>query len=283
MTAPSHLPGWYPLMRARALNGAAALRTLAGADLRLSRGPDGAPVAADVRTGEHRPAAEADGWIFAALGGAPARLPARPLLAAPFRALHIEGRVEAGLADVGENILDTTHTSVVHSHYLRRPGARRAVEATLASGDGWASATYPPGAAPGGWGARLLGAHRYTITDTFCAPSIAEVTYTELEAPVFAARFWLTPVSASDTFVAATVAVPGGGWVARAKLAALRVFFLRIFAEDRAILEMIAANRLAHGGAPLVFTPQDLLRPGINAILEGRRPPPANARIALKV
>lgn len=283
MTAPIYLPGWYPMMRARALDRAAALRTLADVDLRLSRGLDGAPVVADAQTGERRPAAEADGWVFAALGGAPALLNARPLLSPPFRALHIEGRVGAELADVGENILDTTHTSVVHSHYLRRPGARRAVEAALSSGEGWVSASYPPGAAPGGWGARLLGAHRYTITDTFCAPAIAEVRYTEQTEPVFVARFWLTPVSARDTFVAATVAVPGGGWAARAKLAALRVFFLRIFAEDRAILESIGDNRAAHGGAPLVFTPQDLLRPGINAILEGRRPPTANARIALKV
>jgi phenylpropionate dioxygenase-like ring-hydroxylating dioxygenase large terminal subunit len=100
---------------------------------------------------------------------------------------------------------------------------------------------------------------------------------------VFAARFQLAPARPGETFVAATVAVPGRGISARLKLAALRAFFIRIFAEDRAILELIAANREAHRGAPIVFAPQDLLRPGIEAILAGRAPVVASPRTALLV
>jgi len=282
MTAPP-LPGWYPLLRARALSDRPITRLLAGSPLRLWRDAGGIR-AVDAATGAQRRAQECGGWIMVAEGDPPTERPPAPLLMdRPFAHILIDGSVCAAMGDVGENILDTTHTSVVHQDYLRRPGARRPVDVLLASGEGWISATYPPGAAPGGWGARLLGAHRYTIRDTFRAPGIAEVSYTEEDRPVFAARFCLTPVSGGETFVAATLAVPGRGLAATLKLAALRLFFQRIFDEDRAILESIGMNRASHGAAPIVYAPQDILRPGIEAILAGRRPAVPAARIALLV
>ena len=283
MTSGPLLPGWYPLLRARDLRGQPVIRVLAGTSLRLWR-ERGSIAAVAATSGAARPALEADGWIFAA-GGDPLTdtCTGPPLLPPPFREVLIEGSVRAGLGDVGENILDTTHTSVVHQGYLRSPGSRRPVEANIESGDGWISATYPPGAAPSGWGARLLGAHRYTIRDTFRAPATAEVSYTDAGQPVFAARFRLAPVSVDETYVAATIAVSGDGLAAHVKLAALRLFFQRIFAEDRAILELIGENRAVHGPAPLVFAPQDLLRPGIEAILAGRCPQVARPRVGLLV
>lgn len=284
MTPQTLLPGWYPLMRARNLHAVPATRQLAGSSLRLWRAADGAVVAQDAGSSAPRAATARGGWIFVAAGTPDAETePHTPLIPGPAQHILIEGGVRACLGDVGENILDTTHTSIVHQDYLRRPADRRAVEAIIESGADWISATYPPGAAPSGWGARLLGAHRYTIRDTFRAPSVAEVSYTDNARPVFAARFHLTPVSPSETYVAATIAVPGAGALAAVKLAALRLFFQRIFAEDRAILESIGDNRAAHDGAPLIFTPQDLLRPGIEAILAGRRPLATPARVALKV
>lgn len=284
MTSPGFLPGWYPLVQSARLRGHALVRTLGEEPLRLCRGVEGTVSAAELRTGRAREASEAAGWVFAALGAPASRRPeCPPLIEGAARHLHLEGLVRASIGDVGENILDTTHTSVVHQGYLRSNRARSKVEAALDAGDGWVSATYPPGAAPSGWGARMLGARGYTITDKFRAPSIAEVTYTDGSATVFSARFWLTPVAACETFVAATLAVPGQGLIAHSKLAALRLFFLRIFSEDRAILELIAANHAAHGAAPLVFAPQDLLRPGINAILEGRSPLLPSPRAALRV
>ncbi|MDP1554961.1 MAG: hypothetical protein Q8L84_05840, partial [Hyphomonas sp.] len=226
----------------------------------------------------------ADGWIFVAEGNPPTdAFPGPLLIAQPFRHAHIDGSVRAGLGDDAENILDTTHTCVVHDGYLRQAGGRRPVEAVLESGDGWVSATYPPHAAPGGWGARLLGAHRFAICDRFRPPAIAEISYTDNDKPVFAARFHLAPITPTETYIAATIAVPGRSPVASLKLAALRLFFQRIFAEDRAILELIGANRAVHGGTPLVYTPQDLLRPGIDAILAGRSPLVSASRKALKV
>ena len=283
MTSGPLLAGWYPLLRARDLRGPPVIRVLAGTSLRIWR--EGGRIAAmSVASGAAHRVLEAEDWILAAGGDPLTDTCTGPLLlATPFRQILIEGRVRAGLGDVGENILDTTHTSVVHQGYLRRPGSRRPVEAILEAGAGWISATYPPGAAPSGWGARLLGAHRYTIRDTFRAPATADVSYTDGGRPVFAARFRLAPVTSDETYVAATIAVPGNGLDAHLKLAALRLFFRRILAEDRAILELIGENRSAHGPAPLVFTPQDLLRPGIEAILAGRCPQVHRPRVGLMV
>lgn len=284
MTSPLLLPGWYPLLQSAALKRKAVSRHLAGRKILLSRLPAGTAAAHDAITGDTIRTAEAGGWVHVAESlPDDAAAPDAQLLPGPCRTFRTEGFVKATLGDVGENILDTTHTSVVHQDYLRRPGARRAVRAAITTGDNWIRATYPPGAAPSGWGARLIGAQRYTICDTFRAPSIAEVTYTDEERPVFAARFQLVPALQGETFVAATLAVPGRGIAAGLKLAALRAFFTRIFAEDRAILELIAVNREAHRGAPIVFSPQDLLRPGIEAILAGRVPVAASPSAALLV
>lgn len=277
------LPGWYPLLRSEALTRGTRTCVFAGTSLELSRGPEGSLRASDTEDGRPRTIADRAGWILIREGDGESEPDIEPLLPSPSAQMRLEGTVHASLADVGENILDTTHTSIVHAGYLRQPGARRPVQAILQSGPGWISATYPPGAAPGGWGARLLGAQRYTITDRFRAPGIAEVSYSEGTRPVFSARFWLTPRTGDETYVAATLAVPGTAPVAWIKLAALRLFFGRIFAEDRHILELIAQNTGAHGAAPLAFAPQDLLRPGINAILAGRDLTDMPALVRLRV
>src|SRR3990167_2200892 len=105
------LPGWYPLMRNKDLRAQPSTRSLCGTAVRLSRGPDGSPEARSCTANERFPAAAQEGWIFAALGAAPTRPPeANALIPSPFRALQIDGYVRAGIGDVGENILDTTHT-----------------------------------------------------------------------------------------------------------------------------------------------------------------------------
>jgi phenylpropionate dioxygenase-like ring-hydroxylating dioxygenase large terminal subunit len=284
MTVRDSLPGWYPLMKDSDLRGVPVRRRLAGTELTLTRRGRAAIEAVEAATGNRRRCTAHDGWVLAAHGAAPeAPDQTSTLDGANISCLRISGSVAAAVPDVAENILDTTHTSVVHKDYLRRPGARRSILPEITAGADWISATYPTDAAPGGWAARLLGAHRYTIRDTFRAPSIAEVTYTEHQRRVFCARFHLTPVTARETFVAATLAVPGNGPLAALKLAALHLFFLRVLAEDRAILEAISPNQEAHGPAPLVYAPQDILRPGIEAILQGRPPPQSRRCVRLKV
>ena len=283
MSAPAFPPGWYPVLRLKRLRRAPAQFQLAGSPTLAWRSPCGTPQLKDAVTGAAWPCAPSAGYLYAALGEtAGPFMPQPPLLPHPHTAAHFDGELRARLADIAENILDTTHTSVVHQGYLRDAASRQSIEAQIDSRPSRITATYPPGAAPAA-GRAPPGAHRYTIRDSFCAPAIAEVSYTEDARPAFSARFSLTPRSDTETFIAGTISVPGRGPLAVLKLAALRLFFLRIFAEDRAILELIGANRAQHGGAPLVYAPQDLLRPGIDAILDGRALPAARARISLKV
>lgn len=284
MSAPAFPPGWYPVLRMKRLHRVPAQIRLGGAPLLAWRSPCGTPQLKDVVTGVAWPCASSAGYLVAALGDTAGPFtPPPPLLPHPHTAAQVDGEVRARLADIAENILDTTHTSVVHQGYLRDASGRQSIVAQIETAPGRITAIYPHGAAPAGWGARLLGANRYTIRDSFCAPAIAEVLYTEDTRPAFSARFSLTPRSDTETFIAGTIAVPGTGPFAALKLAALRLFFLRIFAEDRTILELIGANRAQHGAAPLVYAPQDLLRPGIDAILDGRTPPVSCGRISLKV
>jgi phenylpropionate dioxygenase-like ring-hydroxylating dioxygenase large terminal subunit len=284
MTGHAPLPGWYPVCRLARLERRPQRVMLAGYTLQAARDASGAPFLARADTHAAWPCRADGGFLFAALRAAADSFEPEPrLIKAPCRQLHMEGEVQARLADLAENILDTTHTSVVHEGYLRRASGGREVEAHIESGDGWVSATYGAGAAPSGWGARLIGAHRYTICDTFRAPSVAEVTYTDRRHTIFAARFRLTPSTDTRTYVAASIAVPGTGPVTLLKLAALRLFFLRIFEEDRDILELMAQNQFAPGAQRRMYAPQDLLRPSIDAILDGRPPLPGPARILLKV
>lgn len=282
MTPAPFPQGWYPVRRLKGLGARPQPLMFAGQSLFAARARDGA-VRLTCPSGNDWRCVPAEGFLFAAFGEPGAFFSGPPMLAAPHTAWHTDGEVRAGLADVAENILDTTHTSVVHAGYLREAASTQKVEALLASGPDWISAAYPPDAAPGGWAARLIGAGGFAIRDTFRAPAIAEVLYSGANGPAFAARFRLTPRSALHTYVAASFAVPGRGALAHLKLRALQLFFKRIFDQDRAILELIAANRSAHGGAPILYAPADLLRPGIDAILDGRAPLPQPGRIAIRV
>ncbi|MFN7055661.1 hypothetical protein [Hyphomonas sp.] len=196
---------------------------------------------------------------------------------------HTDGEVAARPGDIAENILDTTHTSVVHAGYLRQASHRQPVRILAEAGPDWIAARYPTSAAPGGWAARMIGVGGFMIEDRFRAPGIAEVTYSGSSGPAFSARFRLTPRDAHRTYIAATFAVAGKGIAAAIKLSALKLFFLRIFAQDRAILEMINMNLAAHGSAPLLYTPADILRPGIDAILDCRKPLPPPSPLVLRV
>lgn len=149
MTYP-FLPGWYPVLRLSRLRRRPQSLALAGKALTTWRAPNGAPCLAAAVTGKVWPCSTADGYLYAPLGeDAGPFAPPAPAFAGPHTTAVVDGEVRARLADIAENILDTTHTSVVHQGYLRSASDRRAVDAYTTSGPGWIAATYPPGAAPG--------------------------------------------------------------------------------------------------------------------------------------
>jgi phenylpropionate dioxygenase-like ring-hydroxylating dioxygenase large terminal subunit len=184
----------------------------------------------------------------------------------------LSGEAETTLADMAENILDTTHTSIVHAGYLRGAHARRRVQPRVEVGDDWIEAHYPPAATPSGLVGGLIGGPRYEIVDRFRAPAIAEVEYRDGGVTQFAIQFHLSPAAAGSVSAVAVMSVPGRSLWSHAKLMALETMLKRVFAEDREMLGAVARNRAAFEASPALIAPQDLLRSGIESILRGEAP-----------
>ena len=215
-------------------------------------------------------AAEADGLVFVRWGRGDAAPDFAPLIPGVDGASLMRGQVRTSLADIAENILDTTHTGVVHQGYLRRSGGRRITPRVDLLPDA-AEAHYPPAATPSGFVGRMIGGPRYRIVDRFRGPSQAEGEYWEDDRLAFSIRFHLTPTSPGHVAAFARMAVRRGP-LAPARRWLLRVLLSRIFREDRRILQLVADNRAAFEGACPTHAPQDLLRPAIEAILAGEPP-----------
>lgn len=243
-----------------------------GGVCRLMPGLAGAPVKAHA---QHYEAREHDGLIFARFGTCKDDPDDTPLMPGAHAVRLVVDTVPAGLADLAENILDTTHTSVVHARYLRRDGRRRLVQPVVRTGADWIEAHYPSEASPNGFVARLIGTGGYEVTDRFRAPAIAEVDYSRSGELVFRSRFHLVPESEQTTRVFAQLAVRGRGVLAGLKAWAVERMLGRIVAQDREILARVSDNRVDNAAPAAVFiAPQDIVRRGIDAILAGERPQP---------
>jgi phenylpropionate dioxygenase-like ring-hydroxylating dioxygenase large terminal subunit len=216
-------------------------------------------------------AAETDGLVFVRHGQAGDATPAfAPLMPFGSAVSRMRGEVLTTLPDVAENILDTTHTGVVHETFLRLAEGRR-VTPTVVVGPDSVEAHYPQQASPSGMVGRLIGGPKYRIVDRFCAPAQAEVEYWDGTRLAFAIRFHLTPSTTDKVAIFMMMAVAPSIF-APLQRAALMIFFARIFGEDQVILQAISRNRAAFPPADVILAPQDLLRPGIEAILRGEAP-----------
>jgi phenylpropionate dioxygenase-like ring-hydroxylating dioxygenase large terminal subunit len=220
---------------------------------------------------------EAGGFVLArAAGQAPSTigLPMPPLSGGHVRLLRQD--VVSTIADVAENALDTTHTSIVHAGYLRAADRMARVQPDVRTGPDWIEAHYPPQAAPSGFLGVIAGGQRYGICDRFRAPGIAEIEYSHNGRVVFAVAFHFTPSVPGTVAIHAAIHAPGHpGWGrpwAAIKTALARVALLKVFGEDTAMLKAVSLNRARFGQSRPLIMPQDLLRAGIDAILAGRVP-----------
>lgn len=217
------------------------------------------------------PAAEADGLIFVRWGREGGAAPEfAPLIPGVRRVRLIHQEVATAMADIAENILDTTHTGVVHRGFLRRAQGRL-TSPRVEAGDDWIEAHYPAHATPSGVIGRLIGGPRYTIVDRFRAPAQAEVEYRAGAMLAFAIRFHLAPTTDGRVAAFARMAV-ARSWLGGVQRAGLGLLLARLFKEDEVMLEQVGANCADTPDRPLVHAPQDLLRPGIEAILRGEAP-----------
>lgn len=183
-----------------------------------------------------------------------------------------EVTIRATLADMAENILDTTHTSVVHVGYLRQSSKRQLVQPEVRSGQDWIEVVYPESATPSGLVSRLFGTDCYEITDRFRAPGIAEVEYRRNGEIEFASRFYLSPASGDRTRIFSRLSIRGTSALSQLKVSVVRAMLRRVVSEDEDILGLVTDNVERFGRRPDLIAPQDFLRPGIDAILRGEAP-----------
>ncbi|WP_412546723.1 hypothetical protein [Maricaulis sp. MIT060901] len=181
--------------------------------------------------------AEHDGLVFVRMEGSGHGFtppPPQQDIASATRADDIT--IRASLADMAENILDTTHTSVVHAGYLRQANRRQLVQPGVRCGADWIEVVYPESATPSGLVSRLFGTECYEITDRFRAPGIAEVEYRRNGRIEFASRFYLSPASENETRIFSRLSIRGTSLLSQLKVSIVRAMLRRVVSEDEDIL-----------------------------------------------
>lgn len=185
----------------------------------------------------------------------------------------VESRVRARLLDVAENILDATHTHFTHKGILRGLSKRRyRVQLTITGGDGWVEARYEGEPRQEGMISRLLEGERSISVGRFIAPGIAELEFWGRARINLATTFHLRQEDAETVHGFGVLAGPRQGGLGTVKAALFKPFFRVALRQDQRILEAATDNRLAFDATRPVVTPLDVLRPHIEAILDGRRP-----------
>lgn len=217
--------------------------------------------------------AEHDGLVFVQMEGPGHGFsPPPPQQDIAFATREDNVTIRASLADMAENILDTTHTSVVHAGYLRQATRRQLVQPDVRCGADWIEVIYPESATPSGLVSRLFGTECYEITDRFRAPGIAEVEYRRNGRIEFASRFYLSPASDNETRIFSRLSIRGTSLLSQLKVSIVRAMLRRVVSEDEDILGLVTDNVERFGRRPGLIAPQDFLRAGIDTILRGEAP-----------
>ena len=199
----------------------------------------------------------------------------------------VESRVRARLLDVAENILDATHTHFTHKSILRGLSSRRyRVHVTVTGGEGWVEARYEGEPRQEGLISRLLEGERSISVGRFVAPAsgtqgIAELEFWGQGRINLATTFHLRQEYADTVHGFGVLAGPRQGGLGHVKAALFKPFFRIALKQDQRILEAATDNRRAFGATRPVVTALDVLRPHIEAILDGRRPAVADAPVKM--
>ena len=194
----------------------------------------------------------------------------------------VESRVRAQLLDVAENILDATHTHFTHKGVLRGLSKRRyRVHVTVTGGDGWVEARYEGEPRQEGMISRLLEGERSVSVGRFVAPGIAELEFWGRDRINLATMFHLRQEDADTVHGFGVLAGPRQGGLGHIKAALFKPFFRVALRQDQRILEAATDNRRAFGAVRPVVTALDVLRPHIEAILDGQRPTVADAPVKM--
>jgi phenylpropionate dioxygenase-like ring-hydroxylating dioxygenase large terminal subunit len=223
---------------------------------------------------------EASGLIFVSLGAAVGAPYPGVLSGADVVASAVENRVRSTLIDVAENILDATHTHFTHGGLLRGLSSKRyKVKVSITGGDGWVEARYEGETRQEGLISRLLEGERSISVGRFIAPGIAELEFWGRERINLATTFYLRQQDDDHVHGFGVLAGPKQGGLGHLKALLFKPFFRIALRQDQVILNAASANKPS--GAKPVVSRLDILRPHIEAIINGQRPSVADAPVEL--
>jgi phenylpropionate dioxygenase-like ring-hydroxylating dioxygenase large terminal subunit len=220
------------------------------------------------------PVREEDGVVFVSLAPPPRGTLRRSLDG--FERFHIVREVCAELPDVLENLLDGTHTPLVHAGLLRSVSKTQRFAGTLRLGD-VAEVEYEGESGQAGLVSRLFERARTVSLGRFVPPATAEIEYRSARGTELLVAAHVTPIERDRMRVIATVQLRKTRVPVALKRAVLEPILRVIGAQDRRILELQRENRERFGRPRHHVWRADVLRPAIDHWLEHERFPPGPA------
>ena len=224
------------------------------------------------------PAVERDGFVWVwPHDASPTAAPYRfPLLDAPgYQSLRATYRFDAALPDALENFLDGTHTHFVHSGLIRTDGPRKRTTVIVRRAATQVEAEYLDEGQQSGLISRLFGAGVDVAFGRFLLPALAQLEYRAGPTTRLMVNIFFTPESTTTlrVFVLVTAQVPR---LLRAAAPLLGGALLRtVVGQDRAMLQLQAANMARFGGPHYTSTELDVVGPHILRLLRGVAGPTA--------
>ena len=192
--------------------------------------------------------------------------------------MMLTNRVQSSLAEVAENILDATHTHYTHRGVLRGLSERRyRVTVTVTGGDGWVEARYEGEPRQEGLVSRLLEGERSISIGRFVAPGIAELEFWGKNGPNLVTTFHLRQEGPDVVKGIGVLCGPKQGGLGWLKGRLFLPLFRVAVNQDQRILSAAHRRRKQFSEIRQMMGPLDVIRPHIDAILEGRRPSVADA------
>lgn len=216
---------------------------------------------------------EADGLVFVSLAKEPGTPYTGSLSGPDSVSMMLANEVHSTLAEVAENILDATHTHYTHRGVLRGLSARRyKVTVTITGGDGWVEARYEGEPQQEGLVSRLLEGERSISIGRFIAPGIAELEFWGKRGPNLVTTFHLRQDTPDEVRGIGVLTGPKQVGLGLLKGWLFMPFFRVAIGQDQRILSAAHRRRKQFGDIKQMIGPLDVMRPHIDAILEGRRP-----------
>jgi phenylpropionate dioxygenase-like ring-hydroxylating dioxygenase large terminal subunit len=187
--------------------------------------------------------------------------------------------VKADWLDAIENLLDATHTPLVHRGLVRSLENKQRIRALIRVDSRMIEVEYQGEGKQQGWISKLLERDRTTSFGRFHLPCVAELEYRSSRGPEFCLNSYFTPMDSEKILVHTELYWRRGkipGWFKRGLLTPL---FRRVFHQDARILRMQLQSAKLHPAERYLHWEGDFVRGWIETWLRSGALPTISDRI----